>query len=218
MKNGPLVKELIKNGYLKSPLIRKAFEVIDRKDFVPENEKKEAYENHPLLIGFGQTISQPLTVAFMLELLEPKVGEKILEVGAGSGWQAALLGFIAGGMAERNEKEKSVVGKVVTMERIQELSDFAVTNIEKYHFVSNGIVRVIHGNGVQGFPEGAPFDKIIAAAATETIPVAWKEQVRIGGRIVAPVNESIIVLDKVGPNSFSKRQYFGFNFVPLVME
>ncbi|MFA6365483.1 MAG: protein-L-isoaspartate O-methyltransferase [Candidatus Paceibacterota bacterium] len=216
MKNGPLIKELVKNGYLKSPLIKKAFEVIDRKDFVPENEKAEAYDNHPLLIGFGQTISQPLTVAFMLELLEPKMGEKILEIGAGSGWQAALLGYIVGGTAGHNEKV--VAGKVFTIERIQELSDLAVTNIEKYHFVSNGVVRVIQGNGVHGFSEGAPFDKIIAAAAAETIPSLWKEQVRIGGRIVAPVNESIIVLDKIGPNSFSKRQYFGFNFVPLVID
>ena len=89
-----LINSLIKDGYLKTPEIIEAFKAIDRTDFVPEECKDDACVNAPLPIGFDQTISQPLTVAFMIELLEPKAGEKILEIGAGSGWQTAIL-FVA---------------------------------------------------------------------------------------------------------------------------
>ncbi|MCD6283661.1 protein-L-isoaspartate O-methyltransferase, partial [bacterium] len=91
-----LIQQLISEGYLKTPEIIKAFREIDRKDFVPSYLKKEAYINAPLPIGFGQTISQPLTVAFMLELLQPKRGDKILDIGSGSGWTTALLAYIVG--------------------------------------------------------------------------------------------------------------------------
>ena len=91
-----LVKELITNGALKTPRIIEAFRAIDRKDFVPEELQDEAYGNYPLQIGYGQTISQPNTVAFMLELLAPELGNKIIDVGSGSGWQTALLAHIVG--------------------------------------------------------------------------------------------------------------------------
>src|SRR3989344_7686174 len=91
-----LIDSLIKDGYLKTPEIIEAFKAIDRANFVSNELKGDAYLNVPLSIGFGQTISQPLTVAFMLELLQPKKGEKILDVGAGSGWTIALLAFIVG--------------------------------------------------------------------------------------------------------------------------
>ena len=102
-----LIKDLISGGYLKNPFLIEVFEKIDRADFVPVNLRNDAYLNQPLPIGFGQTISQPLTVAFMLELLEPKPTEKILEVGAGSGWVSALLAQIVG--------EK---GRVCAIERV----------------------------------------------------------------------------------------------------
>ena len=200
-----LIEDLINDGYLKTPQIIKAFEKIDRKDFVPEDLKNSAYLNQPLPIGFNQTISQPLVVAFMLELLEPRSDEKILDVGAGSGWQTALLAEIVG--------ENS---KVVAIERIPELKAIAEQNIAKYNFIEKGIVDLVVGDGSQGFESASPFDKIIAAAAAPEIPQAWKSQLNIGGRIVAPVEDSIYVLDKLSQDKFSQKQYFGFSFVPLV--
>lgn len=200
-----LIKELIEEGYLRTKSIIEAFQKIDRVDFVLEEYINEAYVNHPLPIGFGQTISQPLTVAFMLELLEPKPGEKILDVGAGSGWQTSLLAYLAGEQ-----------GKVIAIEIIPELKKFAETNIEKYNFIKIGRAELILGDGSKGYQKEAPFDKIIAAAAAPSIPPAWKEQLKIGGVIVAPVGQNIVVLKKLNQNEFSQKQYFGFSFVPLV--
>ena len=200
-----LIEYLINDGYLKTPKIIEAFKKIDRKDFVPEDLKNSAYLNQPLPIGFDQTISQPLTVAFMLELLEPRSGEKILDVGAGSGWQTALLAEIVG--------ENS---KVIAIERIPELKAMAEKNIAKYNFIEKGIVDLVVGDGSQGFESASPFDKIIAAATASEIPQAWKLQLNIGGRIVAPIGHSIYVLDKLGQDEFSQKQYFGFSFVPLI--
>jgi len=205
MSKEALIRSLINDGYLKTPSIIEAFEKIDRADFVPEEQKEETYGNYPLPIGFGQTISQPLTVAFMLELLEPKVGEKILDIGTGSGWQAALIADIVGDG-----------GKVIAIERIPDLFMFAGKNIAKCGFIEKGTVKMINADGSRGYGSEAPFDKIIAAAAAKKIPNAWKEQLRIGGRIVAPVKDSIIVLDKKGPNEFEEKRHFGFSFVPLV--
>jgi protein-L-isoaspartate(D-aspartate) O-methyltransferase len=201
-----LIDSLIKDGYLKTPEIIETFKAIDRIDFVLDGHKNEAYINAPLPIGFGQTISQPLTVAFMMELLEPKSGEKILDVGAGSGWTSALLAKIVG--------EK---GRVIGIERISELKEMAERNISKYNFVEKGIVEIILADGSKGYKKEAPYDKIVAgAAATDDVPIAWKRQLRIGGRIVAPVEHNIIVIDKMSKSKYSQKEYFGFSFVPLV--
>lgn len=110
-----LIQKIIDSGYLKSPHIIEAFLAIDRKDFVVSGYQDETYLNTPLSIGFGQTISQPLTVAFILELLRPQAGEKILDIGSGSGWTTALLAYIV------SQKKK---GKVIAIERIPELKKF----------------------------------------------------------------------------------------------
>jgi len=198
------MENLIHDGYLKSQPVIEAFKSIDRKDFLPEDLQNQSYGNTALPIGEKQTISQPLVVAFMLELLELKPGEKILEIGTGSGWNTALMAKIIGEQ-----------GKIYSVERIESLHNFAKKNISKYEF-AGGIVELILGDGSKGFSGGAPYDKIIAAASGKEIPPAWKEQLKIGGRIVAPVKDSIIVFDKIAKDNFEKKEYFGFAFVPLI--
>lgn len=206
-----LIQELMEEGYLKTPAVIEAFRAIDRKDFVLPEYKEEAYANYPLPIGLGQTISQPLTVAFMLELLQPQAGDKILEVGAGSGWVTALLSYIVSG-----GKDGRAPGRVVAIERLPALKDMAATNVSRYNFISRGVAEVVLGDGSKGYPQEAPFTKVTAAATASSIPVAWKAQLKTGGRMVAPVLGTIEVWDKVGPNDFRSKKYKGFSFVPLI--
>lgn len=223
MTNEDLVQSLVSEGYLKTPAIIDAFLKIDRAQFVPEVEKRFAYRNEPLSIGFGQTISQPLTVAFMLELLEPQRGEHVLDVGAGSGWQSSLLAELVRPLdydiTQNTQKEtKKATPYVVAIERIPELAAIAKEHVDIYGFGSASIVAVYTGDGSRGFPDGAPYDKIIVAAAVHEIPDAWKEQVRVGGRIVAPIDDAIVLLEKKSADLFEERIFFGFSFVPLVTD
>jgi len=210
MTKEELIQELIDGGYLKNNSLKSAFLNVDRKDFVLDEYQDVAYENIPLPIGYEQTISQPLTVAFMLELLEPKVGEKILEVGAGSGWQTALLAYLV-------KDQNGGSGKVIAIERIPELKNLAFKNISKYKDLSSLII-LLGGDGSLGFEPEAPFDKIIAGASADEVPEALKNQLKIGGRIVMPIKNSIVILDKLSNNEFKKREFFGFSFVPLISE
>ncbi|TSC96105.1 MAG: protein-L-isoaspartate(D-aspartate) O-methyltransferase [Parcubacteria group bacterium Athens0714_26] len=226
--NDDLIQILIKDGYLKTPAVIEAFKAIDRKDFMPEEIKEQAYLNEALPIGNRQTISQPLVVAFMLELLAIKPGEKILEVGTGSGWQTSIMAQIIskhqaasletinpqGEVMALNTENKPA--PIISIERILDLHNFAKINIAKYNFMEKGIIKLFLGDGSMGCAEGAPYDKIIAGASAETLPESWKEQLKIGGRMVAPVGEKIIVLDKVSKDEMEQKEYFGFSFVPLV--
>lgn len=212
-----LTRYLIELEYLKTAAVIEAFKRIDRKDFVLPEYEDEAYGNYPLPIGFRQTISQPLTVAFMLELLGPQPGEKILEIGAGSGWQTALLAHIVSGGGALSPRKRSGLEAVAAIERIPELKEMATKNVSKYNFIEKGIVRITLGDGTKGCKERAPFDKVIAAASARgSIPVAWKEQLRVGGRIVAPVGGSVQVFEKIASNDFQMKEHIGFSFVPLI--
>jgi len=202
--NKKLVKKLINEGYLKSPHIIEAFLAVDRADFVPKEFHSEAYGDYPLSIGYGQTISQPATVAFMLELLEPQTRDSVLEIGAGSCWQTAMLAKIA-----------EPGGKVFAIERISELLEIGKVNISKYQFKN---IRFFCQDGTKGLKEYSPYDKIIAAAAGSEIPSAWMEQLKIGGRIVMPIANSIWLYIKKTETEFEKHEYPGFVFVPLVKE
>lgn len=206
--NKELVAELIHLGYLKTDRLIDAFYKVPREHFIPEEKRKMAYKNAPLPIGYEQTISQPLVVAFMLELLDPRPGEKILEIGTGSGWQTALLCSLLNG-------DESVKSRLVSLERIPQLKQKAEENLSAFSFSCP--LRLEVADGAKGYLEEAPFDKIIAAATALTMPEEWKEQLVIGGKIVAPIQESIILLEKTGKKEFQEKCFFGFQFVPLLM-
>lgn len=203
-----LIEQLVQQGYLKTPSIIEAFYRIKRKDFVLPEFQSEAEANYPLPISFGQTVSQPLTVAFMLELLQPQKEDKVLDIGSGSGWTTSLLAEIVG--------EK---GKVVGLEIIQELRDFGENNTKKYNFVASGRAVFICADGSKGLPDEAPFDKIQVAAAAAKIPPALLDQLKIGGRLVIPVGletQDIVLVEKLGEKKYREKKYPGFVFVPLV--
>ena len=202
-----LINSLIQEGWLKSPHIIEAFLEIKRVDFLPDSIKNLAEINEALPIGFGQTISQPLVVAFMLELLQPRKGEKILDIGAGSGWTTALLADIVG-------KE----GKVVAIEIIPELKEFGEKNVSKYNFIEKGIVEFLCADGSQGYKEEAPYDKILVSASAKECLKAWKDQLKIGGKIVVPIRNSIFLFEKKSKESFTQKEFPGFVFVPLIQK
>lgn len=197
-----MVDNLIKRGYLKTPEIIRAFRAIDRQDFVMSDYLAESYEDYPLPIGDEQTISQPSTVAFMLELLQPKEGEIVLDLGAGSGWTTALLSEIVG---ER--------GFVYGVELVPELVAFGSENL-----IQSGIenAEIYQASAmVLGLPNEAPFDKILASAAGEDVPEELIDQLMVGGRMVIPVLDSIIKIDKISESEVNEERYPGFAFVPL---
>ncbi len=219
-----LIENLIQEGWLKTPRIIEAFKKIKRVDFLPEDLKDLAELNEALPINYGQTISQPLVVAFMLEQLQPQRGEKILDIGSGSGWTSALLAYIVSS-GELNEK----LGKVIAIDIVPELVEFGRKNVAKYNFIEKGIVEFICADGSIGYPKEAPFDKILVSATAERLSPAWKEQLKIGGRIVTPIGSSIWLFVKKSEKKgdepsvhlhsgfvFEEIEYPGFAFVPLV--
>ena len=202
-----LIEHLKEDGVLHSPHIIRAFSAINRADFVPPDMKGWAQADEVLPLPSGQTISQPYVVAFMLEKLEPKEGQKILDIGSGSGWTTALLASIVG----QN-------GKVIGIEVLPELAAFGKTNVTKYNFIEKGIAEIICANGADGHEKEAPFDGILVSAslANQHIPLAWKEQLKIGGKIVVPIQHSIWVYTKKDEHHFAQEEYPGFAFVPFV--
>lgn len=204
-----LADDLIKKGMLKTSSIIGAFRRIDRVDFMREDLRPLAYVDEAFPLLEDQTISQPATVAFMLELLEPKRGEHILDVGSGSGWQTALLASIVGPK-----------GHIYAVELKKKLYNLGRENIAKYSFIERGTVSTYNRNGFTGLPRIAKkiagFDRIIAAASGTSIPTAWKQQLKIGGRLVMPVRDSIVLVVRTGENSYERETFPGFAFVPLI--
>jgi protein-L-isoaspartate(D-aspartate) O-methyltransferase len=198
---------LVERGALSTRSLIDAFRDISRKYFVPSDLEELADADVALPIGSGQTISQPSTVAFMLELLSPQAGDRILDVGSGSGWTTALLAHAAG---ER--------GSVIALERLPELVAMTSRNVRRFGYLGTGRVKVIEANGEKGYPDRAPYDRILVSAAGPEVPSALKAQLKVGGTLVMPVNDRLHFLAKKSDNEFLEEDYPGFVFVPFIRE
>jgi protein-L-isoaspartate(D-aspartate) O-methyltransferase len=181
-----------------------AMRSVPRHEFVPADQQRYAYADHPLPIGYGQTISQPYIVAFMTEILEPRPGMKVLEVGTGSGYQAAVLGATG--------------CRVFTVEIFEALATSARTRLARLGFDS---VTVRHGDGHYGWSEAAPFDAVIVTAAAGFIPPALVEQLKPGGRMVIPVGsvygvQNLILVEKDSEGGVRTRNLLPVRFVPML--
>lgn len=183
--------------------LRRAFELHDRTGFVLDEQQKFANFDVPLSIGYGQTISQPSTVAMMLRWLQVEPGQKILDVGSGSGWTAALLSYLVGPK-----------GYVYAVEKQPALVEFGQLNCKKSG-VKNA--KFFMTGKTPGLPKYAPFDRIlVSAAAKGSVPAELKDQLKVGGILVIPVDSEIRVLEKIAGNKFIVKIHSGFAFVPLL--
>jgi len=202
--NHTLLTSMIEKGVLYSPEIIEAFSKIDRKYFVPQTLYEYRYIDRPLPIGKDQTISQPSTVAFMPEQLQPKRGDSILDIGSGSGWTTALLCHIVG-------EEGSVLG----LERVDELVRQGQENLTKLH---SGKHCRIEKAGTQLGKPGEKFDRILVSASAEEIPEELFTQLKTGGILVVPVKNSIFRFEKISDEKIKAEEFPGFVFVPLIKE
>jgi len=204
MKNmHTLVDEMIFSDILKHPKIIDAFRVIDRKYFVPYAVSEYTYEDIPLSIGNNQTISQPSTVAFMLEHLNVQDGDRVLDIGSGSGWTTALLCHLAG-----------EEGMVTGLERVEALVEQGKTNLAKIYTHDHCSIK--RAGVVLGLP-GELFDKILVSASAEEIPEALFSQLKVGGTLVIPVGKAIFKFHKLSESHIEKEKFYGFVFVPLIV-
>ncbi|HCR52613.1 TPA: protein-L-isoaspartate O-methyltransferase [Candidatus Kaiserbacteria bacterium] len=198
-----LIAELEKSGVLRSPPITQALATVDRADFVPENVRAYAYKDTALPIGFGQTISQPYTVVYMLERLQAQSGNRVLEVGYGSCWATALLAKLVGPR-----------GRIYAFEIVPELCAFGKQNIAKYPALMHR-AEMLCESAESGYSDRAPFDRIIAAASLVEVPGEWRAQLASGGRMVYPKDGALFLEIKNADGSFSVQKFPGFAFVPF---
>lgn len=205
--NKDLIKHLEENTGVLTPLTKEAFKEIDRRDFVEDDYKIEAYQDYPLPIGFNQTQSQPTVVALMLSLLDVKKGDRILDVGSGSGWTTVLLGFLTG--------EK---GEVVAIDIVKEFVE--LTRNRAHHYSSKAPnIAVFHSSEEKSIYSDK-FDKVLVNASfknTESIPKIIKENLKENGLMVSPVGNSLVVFYKKNNEVKEKiRLPDSFSFVPYI--
>ena len=209
-----LVELLRSSGYIRSDRVERAMLSVPREEFVPEDLRSLAYIDRPLPIGWGQTISAPSIVAYMTELLDARVGDKVLEVGTGSGYQAAVLAEVVAPSSEPRDRW----GHVYSIERIPELAEFARRNLERTGYADR--VTVIVGDGSKGYEPEAPYDRIIVTAAAPKIPEPLVDQLKPGGRLVIPVGprfaQELVVVEKDPDGRVRVRRDLEVIFVPLV--
>lgn len=196
-----MIQEQIETRGVKNPEVLRAMENTPRHVFVPEPEMDRAYADFALPIGYGATISQPYIVALMTQLLDVKPTHRILEIGTGSGYQAAILSQLA--------------QHVYTMEIVPELAQRASATLEDLGYDN---VTVRYGDGYGGWPEEAPFDRIILTAAPEEVPQKLLDQLKPGGKLVAPVgigDQNLYVYDKLPDGRIRRTYQIGVRFVPM---
>jgi len=191
---------------VRSPKVLDAMRAVPREAFVPEHMKKLAYQDSPLPIGAGQTISQPHVVALMIEALDLKGGENVLEVGGGSGYAAAVLGQIA--------------RQVCSIERIEKLAQSAKETLASLGYDN---VEMRYADGTRGCSDRAPFDAIVVAAGTPEVPYALKQQLKIGGRLVIPLGRNdhfqhLVRITRVSEDEYDEVDLAPVRFVPLIAE
>jgi protein-L-isoaspartate(D-aspartate) O-methyltransferase len=212
-KRRELIESLIKRGILTQPKVIQAMVKVPRHLFVPENAESSAYIDSPLSIGKGQTISAPHMNAMMCEYLELKEGDKVLEIGTGSGYHAALCAEL---VAPENSQKP---GHVFTIERHKELVKQAEINLKNAGYQNT--VSVIHGDGTLGYPKEAPYDKILVTAASpEKVPPPLKEQLKEKGILCIPAGskswgQNLYIVTKEG-SKFESKKITGVRFVPLI--
>ena len=199
-----MVERHIAGEGIKDSATLRAMREVPRHELVPAELRDEAYENHPLPIGFGQTISQPYIVGYMTEIVRPRPGMRVLEVGTGSGYQAAVLAATG--------------AQVYSIEIFRALADTARARLERLGYRN---VTVRHGDGHDGWPEAAPFDAILVTAAAGHIPPALPRQLRPGGRMVIPVGsvygaQYLILVEKDAKGSLRTRSLLPVAFVPML--
>jgi protein-L-isoaspartate(D-aspartate) O-methyltransferase len=201
MTNDQLVSSIKKSGELNSREIEQAMSLTDRRHFVPEEIHSRAYEDTPLPIGFAQTISQPTTVAIMLEMLGVRMGDHVLDIGAGSGWTTAILSRIAGSD-----------GEVIGVERIPELVELGNQNLKNAGISQ---VSILLANSTLGHRRRAPYNRILVSAAGPSVPPELVDQLVDGGVMVIPVLNCLIKIVKEG-DSYKSSERCGFAFVKLI--
>jgi protein-L-isoaspartate(D-aspartate) O-methyltransferase len=199
-----LIAALKERGVLQTPEVIRAFEEVDRADFLPDDIQDSAYEDIALPINGGQTISQPYTVALMLEQLQVRPGDKVFEVGFGSGWCTALLAHLV-----------NPSGRVYAFEIVPALCTMGMEHLEKYPHLAKR-VELFCISGKNGCKEAAPFDRIIAAAEVQKVPPAWRTQLLPGGRMVYPKGNALFLEIKKPDGAFEVKEFPGFVFVPFV--
>ena len=195
-----MVERQIRRRGVKDERVLAAMEEVPRHEFVPAGLRSRAYGDHPLPIGHNQTISQPYIVALMTDLLEPEPGDTVLEIGTGSGYQAAVL--------------SKVVAHVYSIEIVEPLCERARETLEAGNY---GNIEILCGDGYDGWPEHAPFDGVILTAAPEKVPQPLLDQLAEGGRLVVPegrYNQDLVVYEKTGGKT-NRREVIPVRFVPM---
>jgi protein-L-isoaspartate(D-aspartate) O-methyltransferase len=197
-----MVERQIRARGVRDPAVLAAMKKVPRHELVPAEHRDLAYRDHPLPIGHDQTISQPYVVAAMTEMADVKPGEKVLEIGTGSGYQAAVLAEIG--------------AEVYTIEIVRPLGERAAADLERLGYKVHARI----GDGFRGWPEAAPFDAIILTAAPPEVPRPLLEQLAVGGRLVGPIGDHHQIMRVVtrSEDGLSERDAFPVRFVPMVGE